>query len=153
MPGFRRRGSEIALVLGAAERALLGRMVPFLDDVDPEDAADAGARRLRYRAHPDDEEADRNFRELVGDDLEGARTADRRRFLASLERGALDGEDADAWLRVLGEARLVLAARLGIEDEEGWETRRDGGPEMALLALLGLLQEDLVRILLDAPPP
>ena len=49
-------------------------------------------------------------------------------------------------MRVIGEARLVLAARLGIT-EDGWED--DADPEMALLGYLGYLQDGLVGVLSD----
>ena len=51
-------------------------------------------------------------------------------------------------MRVVGEARIILAARLGIV-EDGWEqdveSSRD--PEMALLGYLGYLQDALVGVL------
>ena len=81
--------------------------------------------------------------------LEEARTRDRSELAVTLGNDVLTTEEADAWLRVIGEARLVLAARLGI-DEDGWERHAAGDEpvEMSLLRLLGALQEDLVSALL-----
>jgi hypothetical protein len=50
-------------------------------------------------------------------------------------------------MRVVGEARIVLAGRLGIE-EDGWEeTASIEDPEVAMLHYLGYLQESLVEAL------
>ena len=61
-------------------------------------------------------------------------------------------EDLEAFMRVVGEARLVLAARLGIEDD-GWELEaRPDDPEMALLGLLGWVQDSAVGFLTSLLP-
>jgi len=151
MRGFVRRGEEIHIDLAPAETYLLGLAPQLLATVDLDDVGDPASARLRYRARPDDDEADDRFRELTERDLASARSVDRVRFVDSMERGTLDLEDAEAWLRVLGEARLVLAARLGIE-EDGWEhdTPQEEPAEMLLLRLLGAVQNELVGVLLDS---
>ena len=49
---------------------------------------------------------------------------------------------------MIGEARLVLADRLGIEDD-GWEaeTELQSDPELVLLGWLGYLQDAAVGVL------
>ena len=42
------------------------------------------------------------------------------RFEETIEDDRLDLDDAECWMRAIGEARLKVAARLGIE-EDGWE--------------------------------
>jgi hypothetical protein len=152
MPGFRRRGPEIDLDLPEEEAGLLLIALPLLEGVSPDDPADPAGRRLRYRAHPGDADAEARFGELTAGSLECDRAADRGRFAASLRRGTLNAEDAGSWLRVLAEARLALAARLGIE-EEGWEHAEAGESSagMALLRLFGCVQDDLAALLLGAP--
>jgi hypothetical protein len=61
---------------------------------------------------------------------------------------SLELEEAEAWMRVIGEVRLVLAGRLGIVTD-GWEEDADPeqSPEMALLGYLGFLQDRLVSVL------
>ncbi len=148
-PGFRRRGPEIDLDLSPAETELLSLAVPLLEGAV---AGDPGpgrspARYPHFRAHPGDDEAEAHFRDLTAGSLEADREADRRRFTASLERGTLGTEDAAAWLRVLGEARLALAGRLGVA-ETGWEQARPS-PGLALLHLFGSVQDEMAALLLD----
>jgi hypothetical protein len=84
----------------------------------PEDPA---LRRLLPDAYRDDDEAAADFRRYTENTLRGAKRADAtvvRQGLASiavLGERVLDGEQADAWLRFLTDARLVIATRLGIE--------------------------------------
>ena len=52
------------------------------------------------------------------------------------------------WLTVLGDSRLALAARLGI-DEPGWETADEEDPERIALGFLSFLQDQLVDVLMD----
>jgi hypothetical protein len=149
MPGFRRRGPEIDLELSAAETELLALAVPFLEGaaVGVPAPGRPPARYPCFRAHPDDDEAESRFRDLTAGSLEADREADRRRFTVSLDRGTLGPEDAAAWLRVLGEARLALAARLGVA-ETGWEQARPS-PGLALLHLFGSVQDEMATLLLD----
>ena len=110
-------------------------------------AGDAGGR-LDYHAHPTDPDAERHYRELLGDSLEQGREHDRRTLSNGSGSRSLELEEAESWMRVIGEARLVLAVRLGIE-EDGWQETADPmqNPEMALLSYLGFLQDRLVQAL------
>lgn len=148
MSGLRRRGLEIDLDLPKEELGLLLLALPLLEGVMPEDPGDPAGRRLRYRAHAEDAFAESCFRELTAGSLEADRAADRHRFALSLQRGVLGPEDAGSWLRVLSEARLALAARLGIDREGGerWDPR--GGAALSLLHLFGCVQDELVGLLL-----
>jgi len=149
MPGFRRRGPEIDLDLSAAETELLALAVPLLEGAAAgiEEPGHPPARYPHFRAHPGDDEAEACFRDLTAGSLESDREADRRRFTVSLHRGTLGTEDAAAWLRVLGEARLALAGRLGVA-ETGWERARPS-PGLALLHLFGSVQDEMATLLLD----
>ena len=148
MPGFLRRGPEIDLALAAAEADLLALALPALAlaPLPPSGGGPAPAHYPHFRAHPEDDAAEAGFRELTGGSLASDRAADRRRFAASLERGTLSPEDAAAWLRVLGEARLALAARLGVA-ADGWDTAPPS-PGLALLHLFGCVQDELATLLL-----
>lgn len=139
---FRRQGDTVSVRLSAAELAVLGGLAGLI-----EADGDAGGR-LDYLAHPGDVEAEQRYRDLIGDDLDRLRSADRRTFGGGLAADELSLEDAEAWMRVLGEARIVLASRLGIT-EDGWEedAATDDDPEMALLGYLGYLQDALVEAL------
>lgn len=139
---FTRDGDKVAVRLSAGEIAVLEDL-PELIARD----GDAGGR-LSYTAHPDDAEAESRYRDLIGDDLDRLRSADRSTFVAGLEGREITLEEAEAWMRVVGEARIALAARLGIV-EDGWEQDAESSrdPEMALLGYLGYLQDALVGVL------
>jgi hypothetical protein len=139
---FTRSGSIVEVRLSDGEISVLADL-PEL--IAREGDADG---RLAYVAHADDEGAEERYRELIGDDLDRLRAADRSTFTKALGTSSLTLEEAEAWMRVIGEARIVLAGRLGIT-EDGWEEEaaatRD--PEMALLGYLGYLQEGLIGAL------
>jgi len=146
--GFRRRGPEIDLDLSPAEADLLELAVAVLEAAPAGSpaAAEPPARYPHFRAHPRDEESEARFRELTAGSLAAEREADRRRYSASLELGTLGPEDAAAWLRVLAEARLALAVRLGLFDS-GVEQAAPS-PGLALLYLFGSVQDELAGVLL-----
>jgi hypothetical protein len=139
---FRRSGAGIRVRLSTEERAVLATLPDVIASVD-----DAGGR-FDYRAHPDDPEAEDRYRDLVGDDLSSGREADRRRYAETLAESIIEPDTAEAWMRVVGDARLALAHRLGIESD-GWEAHHDpsASPDAALLAYLGYIQDALVRTL------
>jgi len=151
---FRRRGEVISVRLSAGGRGILAVVPPLLEAVrsTPDDPAVA---RLTPSAHPTDPEADREFRDLIGPQLAEARAVDRSFLAESLERdGRIDltVDEAETWVRVIGEARLVLAARLDIRDD-GW-TFEDLPEDQtaALLAYLSWLQDSLVGTLMSTLP-
>lgn len=99
------------------------------------DVTDPAILRLAPNPYPDDDEASRSFRDATRDDLldrraldaEVVRTAlaDLRGDLASMAQDEafashdleIRASDVDSWLRTLTALRLVIASRLGIEDE------------------------------------
>jgi hypothetical protein len=139
---FTRQGDEVRVKLDRDTRDVLAGLPELLAGSDDADG------RLTYRVHPDDAEAEERYRELVGDSLDDLRRGDREALVRGIGDSTIGIEDAEAWMRVIGEARLVLAARLGIE-RDGWEEDADPAqnPEMALLTYLGYLQDRLVAIL------
>jgi hypothetical protein len=138
---FERRSGEIHVGLTSEEVAVLATLPGMV-----EEAGDAGGR-LDYRAHPEDSGAETRYRELVGESLADARRQDRASMIDALGSKSISIEDAEAWMRVIGEARIAIAVRLGIE-KDGWEADADqSDPEMALLTYLGYLQDQLVEAL------
>lgn len=145
---FRVRGGRLRVDLEPEVLELLAGIPDLLENVGGD--GDPATRRLAPVAHPGDPAAARAYDELTDAELARARNVDRAGFVSSLEavrtRRELDIEEADMWLRVIGEARLVLGARLGIS-EDGWEADAGADPRYAILGYLGYLQEDLVHAL------
>lgn len=139
----------VRLRLGAEEAELLATLPGLLDEAGT-NPGDPAASRLRPAVYPDDPEENAAFWHAMADEEDRARATDRTTFASTLE-AAVEGvvltwEQAEAWLRVLGEARLVVAARIGIGDESDYERLR-GDPSAVFLEYLGWLQANLVALL------
>lgn len=145
---FRWEGGEIVIDLEPGAWALLRTLPSLLGSVGAA-ADDPAVRRLSLPAYPGDPSAQEEFDRYVGPELETARTADRETFAAAVDAGErLSIEEAEAWLRVIGEARLVVAARKGIQiEDESWEDRVLEDPDLGLVAFLGYLQDGIVGAL------
>ena len=108
---------------------------------------DPAADRLRVPVYLDDPASSQEWWSLMGGELDQSRAADRSAF-AELVEAAVEGtvasmEEAQAFLRVLVEMRLVVAARLGVEVEEDYDQLPEA--ERVLLGALGELQVLLLR--------
>jgi hypothetical protein len=154
MTPFRRVGDQIEVRLSESEVEALGLVTELLDSVGevPNDPAND---RLTVAVYPDDAGASEEFGRLMNSEMDAGRESDRSAFdtvLEALQSGpaAVSLGEAEAWLMVLGEARLALAARLGIE-EEGWGEDAAGReqPAMALLHYLSYLQGSLTEVLME----
>ncbi|MGI9648708.1 MAG: DUF2017 family protein [Acidimicrobiia bacterium] len=145
---FKPHRDGIAVRLSAVERDFLLGLPMLLEDVDsqPDDPAYA---RLHVEAYPDDAEAQSEMAEYSGSQLAEARASERAGFTAALEadQAVLTPDEAEAWLTVLGDARLALAARLGIT-EPGWEETDEEDPARITLGFLSFLQDQLVDVLM-----
>jgi hypothetical protein len=139
---FVRSGALVRVRLDPGTRELLASLPELV-----EQSGDAEGR-FDYRIHPDDPAAEARYRELVGDSLDDLRRGDRTVLRRAAAAETLEPDEAEAWMRVIGEARLILAGRLGIV-ADGWEEDADPeqSPEMALLGYLGYLQDGLVTAL------
>ena len=144
---FKTHRGGIAVRLAPLERQFLKGLPEMLEAVDAE-PGDPAYQRLHVEAYPDDPEAQADMAEYSGSQLAEARASDRATFLATLDAALLSPEEAEMWLTVLGDSRLALAARLGI-DEPGWETADEEDPERIALGFLSFLQDQLVDVLMD----
>lgn len=150
---FLRVDDHVRIELPAAERAFLEGLVPMLEGIGV-DRADPAADRLHPRAFADDG-AQADYDALTAEDLALSRAADRAVFsevLARTEEGTTEPiATAEAWLRVLTEARLTLAARwqaIGAAgDSDGASVPHH---RAALLDYLAMLQQDLVEEVMSA---
>jgi hypothetical protein len=136
---------RIALALHHGEVVFLAEMVEMLKGVG-EVEGDPGEARLNVPAYLGDVEAADEFRRLMGEQIEDGRVRDRKvmlEVLASDSPALVDHEQALGILRVANEARLVLAARLGIEVESDYENLDVEG--VVSLHYLGLFVEELTH--------
>ena len=127
------------------------RLVPQLLAGVGDVGVDPAADRLTPQVHPADPERSEEFRRLAADMIQGTRDTDADALADGLERieagGSLSFEEAAGWMRALAHARVILGARLGIE-EDGWEGNpADGDARIDVLHFLGHVQDDLVAAL------
>ena len=148
-PRISRAPDGVRLDLPEDERALLSQVARELRALIDEAPDDPSLRRLFPRAH-EDEALEEQYRGLTRDQL----TTARDRALETIEEAAsntvLSPEEADAWLRGLNDARLVLGTRLEITEDFDWDAVDLSHPqaqELALYAYLSWLQEQLVEAL------
>ena len=144
---FKSHRHGVAVRLAPLEREFLKGLPEMLAAVDAE-PDDPAHQRLHVEAYPEDPAAQADMAEYSGSQLAEARAADRAMFLATLDNAVLTADEAEQWLTVLGDSRLALAARLGI-DEPGWETSDEEDPERIALGFLSFLQDQLVDVLMD----
>jgi len=147
MRPFTAERGVIVLNLEARERSMLELIPALLAGLGAE-AGDPAAARLNPPAYPRDEEAQAEYARLMEDDLVSARDHDRDLFDETLRAGldSMGIEQAEAWVRVIGDARLVIAARSGIAPgDSDWEDRARTEPDLALVAWLGYLQGALIE--------
>jgi len=143
MSHFHMTSDGIDVELSPEERMFLGDVLPLLAGIGAP-GSDPAADRLNVPVYLDDPDANAEWWRLMGQDLEAARRADRSVFSKMLSADGpvtMDGEEADAVLRVLNEARLALGARLGIDVEAD----HDELPEESrqVMDYLGWIQEEL----------
>jgi Domain of unknown function (DUF2017) len=120
-----------------------------------EDVDDPGLRRVFPPASNDDDELDREYRELVGGDLLAGHQHSVDVMKATVEARHLDEEQVLAWLSTVNDLRLILGTRLGVTDERQNEEVPDEDPRAQAYALyhyLGFLEEQIVGALSEALP-
>ena len=146
-----RRGADggVRLDLDEDERGLLRQVAEEVRGLLDEEPDDPSLRRLFPTAH-EDPEREHEYRELTRDQL----VSGKHRALDVLSQTAgnaqLSAEEADAWVRALNNARLILGTRLDVTEDYDWDSLSERTPraqELALYAYLSWLQEQLVAAL------
>lgn len=147
----------LAVIEGQHLIELLDQFLLLVDA--PERDADAALRRLTPSAYPDDDKASADYAALTRGDLLDRRSTEAalvRADLAAFEAdGGLSRRDAmrprdaiipgdhlDAWLRTLTALRLVLAARIGVEDADAGNP---DDPRYGVYDWLGYRLEGLIQ--------
>jgi len=150
----------------ALHLADLVRQFAELLEESRDDAGDPAIARLVPDAYPGDAEASEDFRRATQSDLLGRRADDAARVLADLAGSpdpldtgsdaaddaadramrpvdvALDADGVRAWMRTLTAIRLVIASRLGIQDEDD---RDEDDPRFGVYDWLGYRLEGLIQ--------
>lgn len=132
--------------LGPDERDLLRRLTAELKELLAAEPGDPSLRRLRPRAH-EDEQVEREYRSLMGSELESVRLENLRGLEETAGRDRLDPEELDRWLAALNDLRLVLGTRLDVSEDEvagGFDPNVPQAYELAVYAFLTWLQEACV---------
>lgn len=126
----------------------LGDVPALLDSVGSVQD-DPAQERLAVPVYLDDTEANDDWWRWMGSELDESKSSDRSAFaevIAASATGTVASTlEAHAMLRVLTEARLVIAARSGLEVEADYETLTEH--TQAVLDTLAALQESLIEAL------
>jgi len=135
---------DVLVRLSPEERSLLLGLVGELRAQLEGGSRDPTLRRLFPPAY-DDEEDERAYRELAGDELLSGRRQALELLAATARSDRLSADEADAWLRALNDLRLVLGTRLDVQEDMPID--RPKSPEHAVYIYLSWLQEQLVAAL------
>jgi hypothetical protein len=157
---FRRRVSRTrrgtyALRLPGPERELLADLVTQLRELLELTTDDPSVRRLFPTAYHEDPERDREYQQLVRDELLERRLAALDTVEETAVADEIDEAQLTAWLTALNDLRLVLGTRLDVsEDQEALDEDDPAAPAMAVYGYLSVLLGDVVDALAkDLPPP
>ena len=113
------------------------RELLLVDDADD-------LRRLYPTAHPDDEELEAEYREMVHDQLLMQRLDGIDRVQATLDDDSISLEDADQWMNTINQCRLVLGTRLDVgEHEEEIDPDDQDAQARVVYQVLSMILEDL----------
>lgn len=179
-PVVRRPDGTIALRLATRERAVLRALLGDLreivgeqspppgltladasddSDLDPAHAdpvhADPVLNRLYPDARPDDPEWSGRFRDMVRGDLDDGRRAHIAVVEETLQARSIDDGQAEAWLHVLNDLRLVLGTRLDVtegQEEEPFDPDDPDATARVVFAWTGWLEGEFVDVLAASLP-
>ena len=140
------RGGKFRLRLPDEERELLQALCAELRERIDGDPTDSELRRLFPPAH-EDPDADAEYRQMTGRQLVSGRARALSTVQSTLDSKTLSSEEAESWLTVLNDLRLVLGTRLDVTEEMDFDLDPDDPrtPELAVYAYLSWLQEQLVE--------
>jgi hypothetical protein len=146
-------GGGVDLRIPAPARGMVRSMAAQLRELYGSDAAadDPAVARLFPTPYLDDPLASLGFDERMADELRQSRLE----AIAVVERTAdarrLSIEEADAWIRTLNDARLVLGTRLEVTEDSTEDDFRDDPfrpGQFQLYLGLGAIVDQLVRTLI-----
>jgi hypothetical protein len=140
--------------LPRSERALLANLVEQLSEMLTVSTDDPSVRRLFPTAYNEDAERDREYQQLVRDELLERRLAALATLEETLNATALDEDRLGSWLTALNDLRLVLGTRLDVsEDMDEIDVDDPDAPAHAVYDYLGYLVSEAVEALSAGLPP
>jgi hypothetical protein len=161
---FRRSGSQCVATFAIDEvrvlRKVAGEIVGLL--MDGFDHTDPVVGRLFPDIYPDRPEDSAEFRLYTEGELKTGKIDQAGAILAALPDDGpgevrLDGEEAEAWLRAINDARLAMGTRLDIQADTDLGEELDDAVirdpassrvfQLSVYAYLGYLQESLLNAL------
>jgi len=149
----RTRNGRYEIHLPEAERTLLGNLARQLRELLTETTDDPSVRRLFPTAYHDDPERDREYQQLVRDELLEHRLDTLATIEATLEAEELDEDQLSAWLSALNDLRLVLGTRLDVTEELVSVDPDDAdAPAHAVYEYLGFLLSEVVDAVTEGLP-
>ena len=144
-----------SISLPKRERELLVNLTEQLRDALLATTDDPSLRRLFPTAYHEDPERDREYQQLVRDELLERRLAALALVEETVSTGRLDEAGLTSWLTALNDLRLVLGTRLDVsEDDPEVDPDDPDAPAYAVYHYLGMLVGEVVDALeSDLPPP
>lgn len=142
----RAASGEILLRLPERERELLREVAAGTRLRLAAEGDDPALRRLFPPAYAEPER-DREYQELMRGQLATGRARALELLESTVDRPSLSAEEADAWLRALNDARLVLGTELDVGEELDWDGIPPDDPravEYAVYGYLSWIQEQLI---------
>lgn len=146
---FQRTNDEIRVRLDDSVRALLDKVLEELRELLLVDDTDT-LRRLYPPAYPDDPQANEGYEAIVRDQLLMQRLDDLDTVVGTIHDEAISGEVADAWMRSINQARLVLGTQLDVgETDEAIDPDDPDASNRVVYHVLSYVLEELTRVRTD----
>jgi hypothetical protein len=149
---FQAKGPDRFIVnLGKEERSVIKAVCEDLDSVLDDGSANPALKRLFPVAHASDPDVDREYQEMVHEDLLSSRKEILAAVAASTERSELDRETLEQWMVGLNAVRLVLGTVLDVAEDGLPDIEADDPqlPAWAVYEFLGSVVDAAVTALAD----
>lgn len=130
------------------DRAMLRALPEQLQQVLATDPGNAALKRLSPLTYAHDEKAEKEFRELVGADLQESRAEALDTLSRTANATELSEEEMNSWLRALNDIRLWLGTMLDVSEEMAEDELDD--PSHLLYQVLTYLQGSVIDALTEA---
>ena len=150
MADFDRSPGRVTVRFDEQEKGLLGGLLAELETVlDQGPGSDPIRARLYPKAYQDEDEQ-KSYEELVGDQLQDQKLRIVREARSGLLDDALilDEDSLQSWLIVLTDLRLAIGTRLEVTEEvmdRELDPDDPDAPALSVLHWLGWVQESLLR--------